>query len=234
MLGFLTLLILTPHRMGMDLATESASEDLFFHLVSLPPGNSVMLHQIFVAGVCCNQKRFFIACMTAPRPRQFGICSDVSRCFGQEEKIKQMRWISWLPPSGTRIALNVDDSSMGNPGRAGYGGLLRDINGSWLCGFAGQYGVSNNIHMEILAIFYGLEVAWNRGYRDVECRSNCLEVLHLIEDGCTQFHAYATIIFGVKELLKRNWRVSFHHTLREGNQCADFTKNALSLKVESP
>ncbi|MCI40968.1 glucan 13-beta-glucosidase, partial [Trifolium medium] len=30
------------------------------------------------------------------------------------------------------------------------------------------------------------------------------------------------IIYNIKDLLSRNWRVRLMHTLREGNTCADF------------
>ncbi|KAJ1404893.1 Ribonuclease H-like superfamily, partial [Sesbania bispinosa] len=43
--------------------------------------------------------------------------------------------VKWLPPQEDEIALNVDGSSMGNPGPAGFGGLLRDHQGSWMKGF---------------------------------------------------------------------------------------------------
>ncbi|KAK7247414.1 hypothetical protein RIF29_42297 [Crotalaria pallida] len=49
---------------------------------------------------------------------------DVSRCFGQLRQHKPLRWVAWLPPMGEDVVLNVDGSSMGNPGQAGYGGSL--------------------------------------------------------------------------------------------------------------
>ncbi|KAK7260572.1 hypothetical protein RIF29_26725 [Crotalaria pallida] len=75
-------------------------------------------------------------------------------------------YVSWQHPNDNFIALNVDGSSLGNPGHAGYGGLIRNAQGEWLCGFV---GVSNNIHMELLAVLHGLQLAWNSGYRYVVC-----------------------------------------------------------------
>ncbi|KAK7244036.1 hypothetical protein RIF29_38854 [Crotalaria pallida] len=68
------------------------------------------------------------------------------------------------------VALNVGGSSIGNPGRAGYGGLIRGKKGAWLCGFAGHFGIFNNIHMELLSIFHGLELAWARGFKHAYVR----------------------------------------------------------------
>ncbi|KAK7260660.1 hypothetical protein RIF29_26901 [Crotalaria pallida] len=75
--------------------------------------------------------------------------------------------------------------------------------------------------MELLAIFHGLNLAWDHGFRQVECRSDCLEVLKLVQGEQNFFHAYATTIASIRDLLSRDWSVVLRHTLREGNQCAD-------------
>ena len=51
------------------------------------------------------------------------------------------RWISWVWPLPGYVKLNVDGSSRGNPGLAGFGGLIRSDNGRWLLGFHGFLGV---------------------------------------------------------------------------------------------
>ncbi|KAK7255918.1 hypothetical protein RIF29_29346 [Crotalaria pallida] len=91
-----------------------------------------------------------------------GMHDDIYRTFGLGSiKTKEVQWISWSLPVIDGVVLNVDGSSIGNPGPAGYGGLIRNRDGEWLCGFAGHFGISNNIHMELLAIFHGLECEFN-------------------------------------------------------------------------
>ncbi|KAK7258939.1 hypothetical protein RIF29_24531 [Crotalaria pallida] len=75
-----------------------------------------------------------------------------------------VRYVSWQPLNDNFVALNVDGSSLGNPGHAGYGDLIRNAQGEWLCGFVGHVGVSNNIHMELLVVLLGLQLAWDSGY----------------------------------------------------------------------
>ncbi|KAK7269022.1 hypothetical protein RIF29_21737 [Crotalaria pallida] len=88
---------------------------------------------------------------------------DINRCFGEASaSSSQLRWVTWNPSCMLGVVLNVDGSVMGNPGAAGFGGLVRTNEGKWLCGFAGHFGTSNNIHMELLAIYQGLVIAWNR------------------------------------------------------------------------
>lgn len=43
----------------------------------------------------------------------------------QATQSRPQRWITWHPVCDSRMVLNVDGSAQGNPGPAGYGGLLR-------------------------------------------------------------------------------------------------------------
>ncbi|KAK7243715.1 hypothetical protein RIF29_38525 [Crotalaria pallida] len=45
---------------------------------------------------------------------------DIGRCYGvSAANVKQARWLSWVIPSLNVTVLNVDGSSLGNPGNAG-------------------------------------------------------------------------------------------------------------------
>jgi len=71
----------------------------------------------------------------------------------------QQRRTSWHPSRMGATILNVDGSSFGSTGRLGFGGVLRDLDGAWLCGFLGFIGISNNLHAELLAIMHGLKLS---------------------------------------------------------------------------
>ena len=45
--------------------------------------------------------------------------------------------------------------------------------------------------------------------------------IHSIKEASSKFHVYAVLIHAIQELLSEE-NVTLHHTLREGNQCADF------------
>jgi ribonuclease HI len=130
--------------------------------------------------------------------------------------------VIWSPPYEYQVALNVDGSSYGNPGWAGYGGLFRDHEGSWILGFSDPVSFADGLEVELLAIHNGLMLAWDIGYNDVSCRSDCKEALSLIHEPIFRPHKYVGIIDSIKELISRDWNISFVHTYREGNQCADF------------
>ncbi|OMP05859.1 hypothetical protein CCACVL1_01804 [Corchorus capsularis] len=100
-------------------------------------------------------------------------------------------------------------------------GLLRDSSGRWLVGFAAHLGVTTNMVAELHALRLGLLLAWDEGYRNVECEIDASVVLKLIDDADVAFHLLASLILDIRELLRREWTCKCLHTLREGNFCAD-------------
>lgn len=55
--------------------------------------------------------------------------------------------VSWHPEGGQSVILNIDGSSLGNPGPSGFDGVLREPNGDWIYGFAGSLGISTILHV---------------------------------------------------------------------------------------
>jgi ribonuclease HI len=118
--------------------------------------------------------------------------------------------------------LIVKGSSLGSPSHSGFGGVLCDSDGTWLCGFAGFIGISNNLHAELLAIMHGLTLSWDKGHRNVICYSDSLHAIKLSQAPPNSWHVYATIIRNINDLLNLPWNVHLTHTLREENVRADF------------
>ncbi|GAU50330.1 hypothetical protein TSUD_290660 [Trifolium subterraneum] len=131
--------------------------------------------------------------------------------------------VFWPRPSEDQVALNVDGSSYGNHGPAGYGGLIRNRQGLWISGFSGHINHADSLEAELLAIMHGLMLVWDYGYPNVSCISDCKNALRLIDlEPIFQPPKYIAIINAIQELISRDWNVSFVHTYREANQCADF------------
>ncbi|KAK2458793.1 hypothetical protein QL285_005909 [Trifolium repens] len=80
------------------------------------------------------------------------------------------------------MILNVDGSSIGNPGVSGFGGLIRNSNGAWVHGFSGNIGFSNILHAELLALYHGLLLASELDIRDLQCYSDSKTVIILTTD----------------------------------------------------
>lgn len=131
------------------------------------------------------------------------------------------REVGWYPPSNDTIKVNVDGSSLGNPGRAGYGRLLKNRLGEWICGFSGSCGFADNLTAEVYAIIHGLDLAWNHGYRDIILESDSKSAIDLLYT-VQQYHPIFPLMDHIHGVLARQWKVEIQHTLREGNECADW------------
>ena len=64
--------------------------------------------------------------------------------------------ISWKKPPVEWCKLNTDGASLGNPGKARGGGIIRDNEGRWVKGFARSIGFTTNIIAKLWALRDGL------------------------------------------------------------------------------
>ena len=149
--------------------------------------------------------------------------------------------VRWVPPSEGAVKLNVDGSSRGNPGRAGCGGLLRDENGSCIAGFVSHIGIAGSLLAELIAIRHGLLLAWQYGFRRVECESDCLKAVQIIHSNTGDFPYFESIVEEINQLLLLDWDVKVYHVLREANSCADYlakigssTNTAFAILLKPP
>lgn len=146
----------------------------------------------------------------------------ISTSVGPMREARPSLSTSWYPSKKDVTVLNVDGSSLGNPGRSGFGGLLRRSDGTWIVGFAGSLGFSEILQAELMAILKGLSLAWDLGIRRLVCCSDSKMAIDIIEKACNLFHVYAVLIQNIKDLLMKDWLVTLIHTWREGNAAADF------------
>ena len=63
----------------------------------------------------------------------------------------------WQPPPKGYLKYNIDGASKGNPSTAGYGGFLRDEEGSIIFIFHGHLGRATNNMAELMALEHCLE-----------------------------------------------------------------------------
>jgi len=70
----------------------------------------------------------------------------------------------WQPPPQGMIQLNFDRASKGNPGMAGYGGILRDHGGKPLPLFFGSIGWDMNNSVELEGLWQGHCLAQRHGF----------------------------------------------------------------------
>lgn len=118
--------------------------------------------------------------------------------------------------------MNTDASCMGNPGKASYGGIIRDESGGWVKGFNGKLpGLYSPLEAEAWAIIKGLKIVKKFGFRKVLVETDSVAAMQLFSfRHLHQNHSMKDVIEeGLKILVQQECVIV--HTRREGNSCAD-------------
>ncbi|KAH0683486.1 hypothetical protein KY290_022104 [Solanum tuberosum] len=125
--------------------------------------------------------------------------------------------IRWIPLI-QGYKLNTDGSSIGNPGKSGTGGIIRDTKGEWIVGFVGNLHLANNIRAELTALIQGLKLALSRGLMPLEINTDCKELMNII---INDHPSYSNMLLDCRDLLRRLGSPQIHHSFRETNRVAD-------------
>lgn len=144
-------------------------------------------------------------------------------CFCCFMKINSLI-LYWFVLDAGKLKLNTDGCSKGVPGQERYGGLLRDVAGTWLWGYYGKIGHCTSLEMELWAIYRGLTILLQKGTKDVKIESDSKQAINQILHGPNQNSPYKALIEDAKFLLQR-CNCSFGRTLREGNKVDDQLAN---------
>jgi len=118
---------------------------------------------------------------------------------------------------------------------------MRNCAGVFASGFSGFITNSTYILLEKLTVIYQrLILIRDLGIDEFVCYSDSLICISLITGTVGNFHVYATLIPDITNLIHTS-TVSLHHTIHEGNQCADFLAKfratsdyALTVHVSPP
>ena len=129
----------------------------------------------------------------------------------------------WIPPPEGTLKLNIDGSFLEDLGCLGAGGVVRNHGGDWIAGFSHYEAGGDALLAELRAIQIGHDFSSLKGYVNIICESDCLEVVDLIID-CRDhtLHTYATNILYIRNALYENGNTTFVHVLKKQNMCADF------------
>jgi len=81
------------------------------------------------------------------------IPQGLDRKISMREKVEEF----WYPPLRSFLKYNIDGASKGNPGKAGFRGVLKDDTGSIISLFHGHLGKATNNMAELMALEQCLE-----------------------------------------------------------------------------
>ncbi|KAK1564397.1 hypothetical protein Q3G72_002354 [Acer saccharum] len=136
------------------------------------------------------------------------------------KKQKKIQVLRWLKPALGRLKLNLDGSSLGNPGPAGGGHVLRDSSGNFIFGFSKFFGLCSNNEAELRAVVEGISICKHLGHDgiDIECDYDIV-VFWIRSRICNLWYLW-DFWDQLIDLLE-GFDFSIHHFYGEGNKVAD-------------
>ncbi|KAJ1404212.1 Ribonuclease H domain [Sesbania bispinosa] len=141
----------------------------------------------------------------------------------------------WSPPPLGITKINVDGSCLLDSSRMRVCGVFRGLDSKWILGFSGFVGLGDNLLAEIQAVYWGLKMAWDRGFRRISLESDARDVIqHLNFGGPIQVNSSQVFLDGVRELLRRPWEVTLRFSPRETNKAADWPARDGARTASSP
>ncbi|KAK9987317.1 hypothetical protein SO802_032268 [Lithocarpus litseifolius] len=132
-----------------------------------------------------------------------------------------LSWVRWIPPPVQWVKLNSDGSSLGNPGRAGGGGVIRNADGKWIKGYARAIGNTTSVAVELWALRDGIQLCLELNLTAVIIELDALVVIDLLRNTNQNPNGINNLVADCREGLARIPRVQIQHCYREANKCAD-------------
>nr|XP_023916422.1 uncharacterized protein LOC112028020 [Quercus suber] len=128
--------------------------------------------------------------------------------------------VLWTKPPQDWVKLNTDSSALGNPRKAGCGGLIRNHQGEWIRGFARGLGNTSSFVAELWALRDGLTMAKELGVNNLLVEMDALSVVLLLNNNTVNM-VMEPLLTDCRNLLQSFPNKRVIHTFREANQCAD-------------
>ncbi|KAK8476512.1 hypothetical protein V6N11_074061 [Hibiscus sabdariffa] len=131
--------------------------------------------------------------------------------------IREKFW-KGLAPDWVKVNVDASVYTVGN--RVAVGGLIQDDSGGWLRGFYRFVGRCSVLLADLWAIYDGLNLAWDVGFRRVDVDSDNMEAVCIINRMSPTFGRSA-LVQSIWSLIQRDWLVKVSHVPREENVAAD-------------
>jgi len=125
----------------------------------------------------------------------------------------------WQPPPTDWVKLNVDGALTVAHSIAGCGGVIRDHSGSWIVGFKRVLGSCTVIEAEQWAVYKGLKLAWDLGFKKIILESDAKNVVNMLM--CSNFNRCSLLVSQIQKMMTLDWELKIQHISREQNHLAD-------------
>ena len=159
--------------------------------------------------------------------REFHFC--VSKINQVSSKIPIL--VRWNKPSIGQHKLNTDGASIGNLGKAGGGGIIRDCHSDWVKGYSRSIGYTTSVLAKWWALRDGLILAIQLGINQLDVELDAKVIMDLLNGAECPNQSYSPLLNDCRSLIARLVQVQVGHVYREANQCADFlAKRGCSMR----
>ncbi|KAF5934299.1 hypothetical protein HYC85_030470 [Camellia sinensis] len=153
---------------------------------------------------------------------EFTVSSVYEMLRDSEDRAEDWSWV-WnlrLPQKlKGRLKLNTDGSRK-TGGAGGFGGLIRDEQGAWVCGYYGRLQPGTSLEAELWALYKGLTVILQKGMNNVIVESDAMQVVQLMNEETKDNCPFKNLVEDSKILL-RGYQCTVQHVWKAGNLCAD-------------
>ncbi|KAL0016817.1 hypothetical protein SO802_003886 [Lithocarpus litseifolius] len=138
----------------------------------------------------------------------------------------------------TSLAMDIKQRALeyfhcvAHPGLAGGGGLLREVNGNWVGGFARRIGTANGYTAKLWALRDGLLLCRQMNVQAVVFELDVRAIVDVFNHQARANTVVSSIMDDCKYLVTQIPQMSIRHIYREANRSADWLAN-LGLMLDS-
>ncbi|XP_057865263.2 uncharacterized protein LOC131072959 [Cryptomeria japonica] len=131
----------------------------------------------------------------------------------------------WKPPKNGWFKLNFDGASKGNPGQAGIGCCLHNLDGTEVALRAKLVGIETNNRAEFMALVEGIKMCMASGVDKLVVEGDSAIVINAMRKGSILNWRLDALLNKALNLGKAFKKIIFNHIFREGNFKADELAN---------
>ncbi|XP_057457065.1 uncharacterized protein LOC130747971 [Lotus japonicus] len=103
------------------------------------------------------------------------------------------------------------------------GGVIRDHHDRWVIGCYSRVDGGNAFKAEALALRGVLQLAWDKGFRQVICDVDCVDLVKIVVDPeAVQLHTEFLVLYSIRQLISMEWDVKLNDVHRDSNAIADY------------
>ena len=150
------------------------------------------------------------------RATEFALCAQLVLA----NRTRVERRIKWERPLRGWYKLNTDGSSLGNPGAAGGGGVIRDASGAWIQAFSRNICSTTSFLVELWALRNGLIMCKELQLHAVEVELDACVVSDLMNHNGGSNSVNSSLVADCRLLIAQMPQVKVNHCYREANCCA--------------